>query len=127
LSNQKGNHLVASIKHIEATSPLAVNGNALVIGDKLIVGLNALCIVAVSVILEEGEFLVGHTEGGGLLYFIYHGIYFFKSIIIWRGPGDSGGPTHINIVEVSFPYPLIYLVKLTSTVKTPRAGVHILK
>jgi len=25
------------------------------------------------------------------------------------------GPTHIFIVEVSFPYPLIYLEKLTST------------
>jgi len=36
----------------------------LVIGDKLIVGLNTVCVVAVGVILEEGEFLVGHTEGG---------------------------------------------------------------
>jgi len=41
---------------IETASPLAVNGNALVIGDKLIVGLNAISIVAISVILEEGEF-----------------------------------------------------------------------
>jgi len=33
-------------------------------------------------------------------------------------------PPHIFIVEVSFPYPLINMVKLTSTVKTPRAGIH---
>jgi len=65
LGNQKGNHLIASIKHIEAASPLSVNGNMLVIGDKLIVGLNAVCIVAVGIILEEGEFLVGHTERWG--------------------------------------------------------------
>jgi len=64
-------------------SPLAVNGNILVIGHKLVVGLNAVCVIAVGVILEEGEFLVGHTERWGLLYSIYHGIYSFKSIIIW--------------------------------------------
>jgi len=68
LGNQKGNHLITSIKHIEAASPLAVNGNMLVIRDKLIVGLNAISIVAISVILEEGEFLVGHTEWWGLLF-----------------------------------------------------------
>jgi len=65
LGNQKGNHLIASIKHIEAASPFRMNGNMLVIGDELIVGLNAVCIVAISVILEEGEFLVGHTERWG--------------------------------------------------------------
>jgi len=83
LGNQKGNHLITSIKHIKAASPLAVNGNTLVIRDKLVVCLNAVCVVAVGVILEEGEFLVGHTEWWGLLYGIYHGIYSFKSIIIW--------------------------------------------
>jgi len=65
LGNQKGNHLIASIKHIEAMSPLAVNDNTLVIRDKLIVSLNAVCVVAVCIILEEGEFLVGHTEQWG--------------------------------------------------------------
>jgi len=69
LGNQKSNHLVTSIENIEATSPLAMNGNMLVIRDKLVAGLNTVCIVAVCIILEEGEFLVGHTEGGGLLYF----------------------------------------------------------
>jgi len=62
LGNQKGHHLVASIKHMEAASPLTVNDNMLFIGDKLIVGLNAISVVAVGIILEEGEFLVGHTE-----------------------------------------------------------------
>jgi len=38
-----------------------MNDNALVIRDKLIVGLNAVCRVTVSIILEEGEFLVGHS------------------------------------------------------------------
>jgi len=65
LGCQKGNHLIASIKHIEAASPLAVNDNMLVIRDKLIVGLNAVCVVAVSVILEKREFLVGDTKGWG--------------------------------------------------------------
>jgi len=82
LGSQKGNHFITSIKHIEATSPLAVNDNTLVIRDKLIVGLNAIGVVAVSVILEEGEFLVGHTKRWGLLYLLNEGTYFFKSIII---------------------------------------------
>jgi len=46
-------------------SPLAMNNNALVIRDKLIVGLNAVCGVTISIILEEGEFLVGHTKQWG--------------------------------------------------------------
>jgi len=96
LGNQKGNHLITSIKHIEAASPLAVNGDTFVIGGKLVVGLNAVCVVTFGVILEEGEFFIRHTERWGLLYGIYHGIYSFKSIIIW-GPGleslgRRGGP-----------------------------------
>jgi len=38
-----------------------MNDNVLVIGDKFITGLNAVCGVTVSIILEEREFLVGHT------------------------------------------------------------------
>jgi len=60
-----------------------VNCNTLVIRDKLVVGLNAVCVITVGVILEEGEFLVGHTEWWGLLYSINEGTYLFKSIIIW--------------------------------------------
>jgi len=59
-----------------------VNGNALFIGNKLVVGLNAIGVVTIGVILEEGEFLVGHTEWWGLLYSINEGTYLFKSIII---------------------------------------------
>jgi len=83
LGNQKGNHFITSIKNIEAASPLAVDGNTLVIGDKLAVGLNAIGVVAIGIILEEGEFLVGLTERWGLLYSINEGTYLFKSIIIW--------------------------------------------
>jgi len=68
LGSQKGNHFITSIKHIETTSPLAMNDNALVIRDKLIVGLNAACRVAISIILE-GEFLVGHTKRWGAAIF----------------------------------------------------------
>jgi len=68
LGCQKGNHLITSIKHIEATSPLAVNENMLVIRDKLILGLNTVCGVAISIILE-GEFLVGHSKQWGAAIF----------------------------------------------------------
>jgi hypothetical protein len=78
LGNQKGNHLVAGIKHIEATSPFTVNGDTFVIGDKIVVGLNAVCLVAFGVILEEGEFLIRHTEWWGLLYWLYKQTYSFK-------------------------------------------------
>jgi len=61
LGCQKGNHFITSIKHIEAMSPFTMNYNALVIRDKFIVGLNAVCRITISIILEEGEFLVGHS------------------------------------------------------------------
>jgi len=72
-----------------------MNDNALVIGDKFIIGLNPVCGVTISIILEEREFLVGQLVGGGMLYCIYHRIYFFKSIIIWGRTGDLGGQSHI--------------------------------
>jgi len=105
LGNQKGNHLVTSIKNIETMSPFTVNDNALVIRDKLVVGLNAVCVVAVIIILEEGEFLVGHTEGGGLLYLYNMGYISSNQKLYGKGQVTWVGRPHINIVEVSFPYP----------------------
>jgi len=46
-----------------------MNDNTLVIRGKLIVGLNTVCGVTVSIILEEREFLVGHTKWWGAAIF----------------------------------------------------------
>jgi len=78
LGDQKGNHLITSIKHIKAASPLAVNDDTFVIGGKLVVGLNAVCVIA----FVKWEFLIRHTEWWGLLYSINEGTYLFKSKII---------------------------------------------
>jgi len=58
-------------------SPFTINNNALVIGDKFIVGLNAVCGVAINRMLEEGKFLVAHTWWCGECY-IYYGTSFRK-------------------------------------------------
>jgi len=65
-----------------------MNDNALVIRDKLIVGLNAVCGVTVSIILEEGEFLEGILGGGGSAIF-YIPWDIFVQINIYIGLGNS--------------------------------------
>jgi len=60
-TRQKGNHFITGIKHIVATSPFTMNNNALVIRDKFITGLNDVYRAAFGSILEEREFLVGHS------------------------------------------------------------------
>jgi len=71
LGSQKDNHFITSIKHIVATTPFTMNDNELVIGDKFITGLNAVCRVTVSIILEEREFVVGHTWWWVGCYIVY--------------------------------------------------------
>jgi len=60
------------IKYIVAISPFTMNDNALVIGDKLIAGINTIFGITPTGLLEEGEFLVCHVWGGGAVYIIEH-------------------------------------------------------
>jgi len=53
-----------------------MNNNVLVIGDKFIVGLNAVCGFAIVGTLEEREFFMAHTWWCGECY-----IYFGKSFL----------------------------------------------
>jgi len=59
-----------------------------------------------------------------MLYYIYHGIYFFKWIIIWGGPGDLGGQSHIYSGCLVFP--TLYKYGKTEHPKTKDGqGLHI--
>jgi len=85
-----------------------MNDNARVIRDKLIVGLNAVCRVTLSIILEEREFLVGHTKRWGITIF-YIPWNIFLQINNYMGKARWAATICVFLL---LPYLLIYVVKV---------------